>query len=112
MQDSAGRYIFVPITSHGPTGAVLLQLLGYPVNVTDTASVLGKVGDVILVEAAQIVGIMRKDVTLDRSQDAYFDTFEVGFRIMSRFGCGPMGVGQTTPRNNEAPQPWCVCLSQ
>lgn len=70
----------------GPTG---YMLLGRPVLVTSRVKALGTKGDVILVDPTQLAVGIRRQVTIERSEHAFFGTDRLAIRAKFRGDARP-----------------------
>ena len=73
--------------SGGPTG---YQLLGRPVVVTSRVKPLGDLGDVILVDPTQIAVGVRRQLTIERSEQAFFSSDRLAIRGKFRGDARPL----------------------
>ena len=71
---------FQPIGAFAPGGPTGYMLLGRPVVVTGRAKALSSKGDVILLDPSQFVVGIRRQITVARSEHAYFSSDRLGVR--------------------------------
>lgn len=83
--------------TQSPDGS--LRIFGLPVVVTEACSVLGTVGDIILADLAQYAIGLRRDATIVRSNDVYFATDEIGFKLTLRCDGQPLAATSTKLRD-------------
>jgi HK97 family phage major capsid protein len=88
-----------------------LRIFGLPVIVTDACAVLGAVGDIILCDLSQYAIGLRKDATIQRSNDAYFATDEIGFKLTLRCDGQPLAASPTKLRDGTNTVSCCVTLA-
>jgi len=102
--------VFQPAMFLGIAGAVPASIFSYPILFTEKTSQLGVKGDLMLVDLSQYIIGLRADLSVAKSVDAYFDTDEVGFRIVARVDGQSLWNAPITPVNGSNSLSWCVIL--
>jgi HK97 family phage major capsid protein len=102
--------VFQPAMFLGIAGAVPASIFSYPILFTEKTPALGTKGDLMLVDLSQYIIGLRSDLSIAKSVDAYFDTDEVGFRIVARVDGQSLWNAPITPVNGTNTLSWCVIL--
>jgi HK97 family phage major capsid protein len=67
-----------------------LRIFGIPVVVTDACSVLGTAGDIVLADLSRYAVGMRREAIIQRSDERYFESDEIGFKLTLRCDGQPL----------------------
>jgi HK97 family phage major capsid protein len=100
--------VFLPANAAG--GAPFDTLMGRPLVLTEHASALGDVGDLILADLMQYGIGMRLDASLATSQHLGFDSDLTYWRLITRVDGAPLWDKAVTPRNGASTLSWAVVL--
>lgn len=90
-----GVPVWMPAT--GAAGSPFSTLFGRPVIPVEYASSLGDVGDIILADLSQYIGIDKGGIQQDSSIHVRFTTDETAFRAVYRFDGAPLWNSAITP---------------
>lgn len=103
----------VPILAHTTNlaGEIVPSIFGREVLVTEHASRLGDVGDIILADLSQYYIGLRLDATLDRSSQALFASDQTLWRLITRLDGQPSWSTAITPANSGPTLSWATTLA-
>lgn len=76
-----------------------LRIFGIPVVLTDACAVLGTVGDIALCDLSRYAVGMRREATIQRSDERYFESDEIGFKLTLRCDGQPLDAAAVKLRD-------------
>jgi len=106
LQDAAGNAVFVPNASQGVPGV----LMGVPVIITEKMKPLGTTGDLALVDWSAYGIVLRKEVSLEKSNAVRWMENVQSFRGITRVNGLPLWPEPVQPRNGAPTLSWCIYL--
>ena len=86
------------IVSYSPDGAVM-RIKGAPVETVEYCAALGTVGDIVLVDFNEYIGVSKGGLRTDSSIHVQFTTDEMVLRFIMRYLAEPTMTSAITPRN-------------
>jgi len=98
--------VFIINASEGIPGTIF----GLPVLVSERLEALGTQGDIALVDFSQYAVIMRREISLERSNAPRWSEDVMSYRCIVRANGHAMWVDPMTPRNGGDTLSWCVVL--
>lgn len=87
-------------------------LKGLPVMPVEFCASLGTVGDIILVDLSQVLGLRKNEAEQASSIHLRFDYAETAFRLIFRADARPWWVAPLTPYKGSATQSFAITLSR
>lgn len=104
-----GQLVYLP--PGGLSEAPFARLLGKPVIPVEYCATLGTVGDLILADMTQVIGIEKGGMAADQSIHVRFTTNENTFRFIYRYDAQPVWNSALTPFKGSATQSPFVALA-
>lgn len=86
------------IVSYSPDGAVM-RIKGAPVEAVEYCATLGTVGDILLVDFSEYLGVSKGGLRTDSSIHVQFTTDEMALRFIMRYLAEPTLTSAITPRS-------------
>jgi len=105
LEDTAGTNMFKPEETRAGG-----RLLGLPVMVSEHASQVGTLGDIMLVDWSQYLVGLRKDVVMERSAAPSWASDELDYRVVLRVDGQGTWQSAVTPKNGGDTLSWCVAI--
>lgn len=104
-----GQLVYLP--PGGLSEAPYARLMGKPVLPIEYCATLGTVGDLILADMTQVIGIEKGGMAADQSIHVRFTTNENTFRFIYRYDAQPVWNSALTPFKGSATQSPFVALA-
>ena len=102
--------VFQPAMFLGIAGAVPASIFGYPILFTEKTPALGTKGDLMLCDLSQYAIGLKADMAIARSEHAFFQSDEIGFRVIVRADGMSLWDKAITPASGTTTLSWAVSL--
>jgi len=102
--------VYIPGQFMGVSGAVPATLFGKPILFTEKVPSLGTKGDLMLCDLSQYAIGLKADMAIARSEHAFFQSDEIGFKVIVRADGMSLWNAPITPVNGTNTLSWCVIL--